>query len=75
MRRAPGSERQEANERGRSPIASVGEASIRAVIEPQETPYLFFVAKGDGTHHFSTNYQEHDRAVWRYQKRRRRPQR
>ena len=58
-----------------TPIASVGEASIRAVIEPQETPYLFFVAKGDGTHHFSTNYQEHDRAVWRYQKRRRRPQR
>ncbi|MGI9430630.1 MAG: endolytic transglycosylase MltG [Myxococcota bacterium] len=41
------------------PIASPGEASLRAVIEPADTPYIFFVARGDGsgTHHFSVTYR------------------
>ena len=34
------------------------------------TPYLYFVAKKDGTHHFSSTLVEHNAAVLRYQKRR-----
>ena len=53
------------------PIASPGEASLRAVIEPADSPYIFFVALGDGsgTHHFSATYREHEAAVDRYQRR------
>ena len=54
------------------PIACPGEAALRAVVEPAETPYLFFVARGDGTHHFSVTYREHEAAVDRYQQHRRR---
>jgi UPF0755 protein len=37
------------------PICNPGAASIQAVLNPTPTPYLYFVAKKDGTHHFSTN--------------------
>ena len=50
------------------PIANPGEASLRAVVEPAEAEYLFFVARKDGTHHFSRSYGEHVRAVDRYQR-------
>jgi UPF0755 protein len=59
------------------PIASPGEASIRAVLEPRETSYLYFVARNDGSHHFSSSYSEHVNAVRKYQVeyfRRKRPQ-
>lgn len=49
------------------PIASPGEASIEAVLEPADTSYLYFVSKNDGTHHFSTTYREHANAVRKYQ--------
>ena len=49
------------------PIASPGEASIDAVLEPAETRYLYFVSKNDGSHHFSTTYREHVNAVRKYQ--------
>ena len=49
------------------PIASPGEASIDAVLEPADTRYLFFVSKNDGSHHFSTTYREHANAVRKYQ--------
>ena len=49
------------------PIASPGEASIDAVLEPATTRYLYFVSKNDGTHHFSTSYREHVNAVRKYQ--------
>jgi len=49
------------------PIASPGEASINAVLEPAETAYLFFVSKNDGTSYFSTNFREHANAVRKYQ--------
>ena len=55
------------------PIASPGVAALRAVVEPAESDYLFFVSKGDGTHHFSKSYREHARMVDRYQRRRGRP--
>ena len=50
------------------PIANPGEASLRAVVEPAEAEYLFFVARKDGTHHFSRSYGEHVRAVDLYQR-------
>ena len=49
------------------PIASPGEASIDAVLEPATTRYLYFVSKNDGSHHFSTSYREHVNAVRKYQ--------
>jgi UPF0755 protein len=53
------------------PIASPGIDSLRAVLEPAETEYFYFVSRGDGTHVFSRTYQEHLQAVRRYQLRRR----
>lgn len=46
------------------PIASPGEASIKAALYPEESPYLFFVLsnKGDGSHVFSKTYEEHLKA-------------
>ena len=50
------------------PIANPGEASIRAVLEPANVDYLYFVSKNDGTHHFSKTLKEHNRAVNKYQR-------
>jgi len=41
------------------PINSPGIDSIRAVLYPAETDYLYFVSKNDGSHHFSRTYAEH----------------
>ena len=49
------------------PIGSPGLASLRAVLQPQRTGSLYFVARGDGTHQFSRTLAEHNRAVQRYQ--------
>ncbi len=49
------------------PICSPGESSIRAAITPADVDYLYFVAKGDGRHHFSRTYREHASAKDRYQ--------
>jgi len=53
------------------PIASPGLAAIEAALYPAETDYLFFVSKKDSTHHFSTNFKDHERAIRKYQLRRR----
>jgi len=53
------------------PIANPGREALMAVINPAETDYLYFVSKNDGSHHFSATLKEHNRAVDRYQKRRR----
>ena len=53
------------------PIANPGEDSIKAVLYPSPKKYLYFVSKNDGTHHFSATLKEHNRAVNRYQKKRR----
>jgi peptidoglycan lytic transglycosylase G len=55
-----------------TPIAMPGAAAIQAVLRPLVDSALFFVAKGDGSHYFSATYEEHRRAVERYQKRRHR---
>jgi UPF0755 protein len=49
------------------PICSPGANSINAVISPADVDYLYFVAKGDGRHHFSRTYREHVAAKDRYQ--------
>lgn len=41
------------------PIASPGEKSIAAAINPADTDYLFFVMGSNGKHHFSTTFNEH----------------
>jgi len=48
------------------PIANPGLASLEAAIHPQKHNYLYYVAKGDGSHHFSVTYQEHLIAKGRY---------
>ncbi|WP_077216889.1 endolytic transglycosylase MltG [Piscirickettsia litoralis] len=48
------------------PIAMVSEASLLATLHPLNTPYFYFVARGDGSHVFSKTLKEHNRAVKRY---------
>lgn len=51
-----------------TPIASPGAASLRAVVAPAESDYLFFVSRNDGSHLFSKSYREHVANVNRYQR-------
>ncbi len=44
-------------------IASVGLASLKATLDPANTDYLFFVAKYDGSHVFSRNLEDHEKAL------------
>jgi len=49
-----------------TPIDMPSKASIYAALHPAKTDYLYYVATGDGRHVFSTNYQQHLRAVKKY---------
>jgi UPF0755 protein len=51
------------------PIANPGESSLMAVLYPARTDYLYFVARGDGTHVFSRTLKEQDRAIAALRKR------
>ena len=51
-----------------TPIAMPGMASLRAAVTPDPTQALYFVARGDGSSHFSENLAEHTRAVDKYQR-------
>ena len=52
------------------PIANPGLSSIQAALAPADTPYLFFVAKADGSggHNFSESLRKHEAAVASYQR-------
>ena len=50
-----------------TPIAMPGKAALLAAVQPDATRALYFVAKGDGSSHFSASLEEHNRAVNRYQ--------
>lgn len=51
-----------------TPIAMPGKAALLAAVQPASTRALYFVAKGDGSSHFSPSLEEHNRAVNRYQR-------
>ncbi len=48
------------------PICSPGASAIVAVLQPAQTEYLYFVARGDGGHVFATTLEEHERNVQQY---------
>jgi UPF0755 protein len=56
-----------------TPIALAGREAIHATLHPDKTEYLYFVAYGDGSgrHVFSTNLQDHEKAVDKYQRKKR----
>lgn len=51
-----------------TPIAMPGKAALLAAVQPASSQALYFVARGDGSSHFSTSLDEHNRAVNRYQR-------
>ena len=53
------------------PICNPGFKSIEAAVNPADVDYLYFVAKGDGSHIFSRTYSEHIRAIAQIKKDRR----
>ncbi|MCP2604621.1 endolytic transglycosylase MltG [Candidatus Aminicenantes bacterium AH-873-B07] len=50
------------------PICNPGKDSLKAALFPAPVKYLYFVSKNDGTHYFSFNLKEHNKAVQKYQK-------
>lgn len=52
------------------PIGSPGEAALEAALYPSGEPYLYFVARLDGTHVFSRTLAEHNRNVAQYRRQR-----
>jgi len=51
-----------------TPICNPGLDSLKASLYPDDTDYLYFVSKGDGSHQFSATYKEHQSAVNSFQK-------
>ena len=51
-----------------TPIAMPGKAALLAAVQPAATQALYFVARGDGSSHFSRSLDEHNRAVNQYQR-------
>jgi len=51
-----------------TPIAMPGKAALLAAVRPASTRALYFVARGDGSSHFSATLDEHNRAVNQFQR-------
>ena len=52
------------------PIANPGRSALHATAYPADVDFIYFVARGDGTHAFSLTLKEHNKAVQRFQLRR-----
>lgn len=50
-----------------TPIANPGKDALMATVQPAKTSYLFFVSQNNGTHVFSENIQQHNKAVQDFQ--------
>jgi UPF0755 protein len=48
-----------------TPISNPGQAALEAAAAPADVPYLYFVARGDGSHEFNVELQAHNKAVAR----------
>jgi UPF0755 protein len=53
-----------------TPIAMPSKESLQAVIHPAKSDAIFFVARGDGSSHFSKTLKEHENAVDQFQRKR-----
>ncbi len=51
-----------------APICNPGKDSLLAAVNPAPVSYLYFVSRNNGSHYFSNDLEEHNRAVWKYQK-------
>lgn len=51
-----------------TPISMPSQQSLHAALHPNDTPYWYYVAKGDNSHHFSKTLQGQRQAIQRYQK-------
>jgi UPF0755 protein len=49
------------------PISNTGVKAIEAALFPTDGKFLYFVSRNNGTHYFSTNFKDHNRAVRKYQ--------
>jgi UPF0755 protein len=52
-----------------TPIGNPGRASLEAAVDPADVEYVYFVARGDGSHEFTASLAEHNAAVARYRQR------
>ncbi|NLB51313.1 MAG: endolytic transglycosylase MltG, partial [Syntrophomonadaceae bacterium] len=48
------------------PIAAPGKDSIKAALNPEKHSYFYYVSRGDGTHEFTKNFNEHLQAISKY---------
>jgi UPF0755 protein len=53
-----------------TPISMPSKESLQAVMNPAKSDAIYFVARGDGSSHFSKNLKEHENAVDQFQRKR-----
>ncbi len=49
------------------PISNPGKQALAAAFNPEDSEFLFFVSKNDGTHTFTSTYLDHSKAVTKFQ--------